>query len=118
MNTNKFHEHLDECEQCRENPLALCSTGAQLLDVECFGPSSEYQAWNTEQVFKPVSEWDEEEGDALFFKLDAGEPPVVTSPISSDWDNDYFTHWMPLPDEFKYGYRMACIKSGIVTKVK
>lgn len=26
-----FHAHLDECEQCREHPLDLCSTGAELM---------------------------------------------------------------------------------------
>lgn len=79
---------------------------------------AETLAWDTEKVFQSVEEWYEEDGIALFFNLDAGEPPAVTSPISSDWDNDYFTHWMQLPDEFRYGYRMACIKSGIKTKYR
>lgn len=26
-----FHDHLDACTQCRENPFALCTTGAALL---------------------------------------------------------------------------------------
>lgn len=26
-----FHEHLDECEQCRNNPMALCQQGHNLL---------------------------------------------------------------------------------------
>ena len=29
--TNKFHEHLDMCEQCREHPFSLCTEGAKLL---------------------------------------------------------------------------------------
>jgi hypothetical protein len=29
-----FHEHLDECEQCREKPHSLCFTGALLLRQE------------------------------------------------------------------------------------
>jgi hypothetical protein len=76
----------------------------------------ERQAWGTNQVFKSVDQWHEEDGIALFFKLDAGEPPFVTSPLCSDWDSEYFTHWMPLPYEFKQGYRMACIESGINTE--
>ncbi|MGB2264137.1 MAG: hypothetical protein ACPH3C_03045 [Glaciecola sp.] len=75
-------------------------------------------AWDTEKVFHSVDEWHDDDGIALFFKLDAGERPFVTSPLCSDWDGDYFTHWMPLPDEFRYGYRMACIKSGIKTEYK
>lgn len=27
----KFHDHLDECKQCRENPFHLCPAGEQLL---------------------------------------------------------------------------------------
>ena len=27
----RFHAHLDECKQCRENPFGLCKIGAQLL---------------------------------------------------------------------------------------
>lgn len=26
-----FHDHLDICRQCRENPFRLCPTGARLL---------------------------------------------------------------------------------------
>jgi hypothetical protein len=26
-----FHEHLDGCEQCRNHPFELCSSGAELL---------------------------------------------------------------------------------------
>jgi len=32
--TDRFHSHLDECSQCRENPFGLCPIGNQLL-VEC-----------------------------------------------------------------------------------
>lgn len=28
---DKFHAHLDVCEQCREHPFALCPTGDTLL---------------------------------------------------------------------------------------
>ena len=28
---DKFHEHLDNCAQCRDHPFALCKTGAELL---------------------------------------------------------------------------------------
>ena len=40
---SKFHDHLDECKQCREHPFALCTTGATLLraevtEVVCPGP--------------------------------------------------------------------------------
>jgi hypothetical protein len=80
----------------------------------------EKQIWDTEQIFRPVEDWHEDDGDALFFKLDAGESPKVTSPITSNWDDNYFTHWMPLPKELSKtaDYRLACIKSGIETKYR
>ena len=28
---NKFHAHLDICEQCRKHPFDLCEVGAKLL---------------------------------------------------------------------------------------
>ncbi|WP_182038756.1 hypothetical protein [Vibrio alginolyticus] len=81
---------------------------------------SEQQVWGLEPVFKPVSEWTEEDGQALFFRLDVGEPPAVTSPISSDWDGNYYTHWMKLPEVFCHinEYRAACIRSGVETSQK
>ena len=79
----------------------------------------EQSLWNSEPVFKPVSEWSEEIGNALFFALDVGEPPYVTSPLSCDYDAKYFTHFMLLPIELTLvqNYRAACIKSGMETKV-
>ena len=81
---------------------------------------AEKSVWDTEKVFRPVSEWDEDIGPALFFKIDAGEPPEVTSPLYHSFDYLYFTHWMRLPKEFGEDgdYRLACIKSGIETSIK
>ncbi len=80
-------------------------------------PYEEQRVWDTEKVFYSVDEWHEDLGQCLFFKLDAGEPPEVTSPITSNWDNDYFTHFMRLPTALTLSsaYRDACIKSGIQT---
>ena len=27
-----FHDHLDACKQCADNPFALCPVGAQLIE--------------------------------------------------------------------------------------
>ena len=88
---------------------------SKIESFDQFFDEVEKRLWGTEKVFKPIEEWDEDDGLALFFKLDAGEPPVVTSPISSDWDSEYFTHWMQIPKELGKNddYRIACIKSGI-----
>lgn len=29
----EFHNHLDECKQCRDNPIALCPIGIRILEV-------------------------------------------------------------------------------------
>ena len=34
---NPFHEHLDECGRCRNNPFDLCPTGAFLLGKAATG---------------------------------------------------------------------------------
>ncbi|MHB0964853.1 MAG: hypothetical protein ACYC36_00230 [Bellilinea sp.] len=31
---SKFHQHLDECDRCRNNPMDLCATGLALLRDE------------------------------------------------------------------------------------
>lgn len=31
MSIDKFHDHLDACKQCRENPHDLCASGGNLL---------------------------------------------------------------------------------------
>lgn len=35
--TNLFHEHLDECQQCRDHPFALCPTGDRRLRAAALG---------------------------------------------------------------------------------
>jgi len=34
MSQNKFHDHLDECEQCRNHPFDLCEKGYQIMQIE------------------------------------------------------------------------------------
>ncbi len=29
--TDRFHQHLDECERCREHPFDLCKIGVSLI---------------------------------------------------------------------------------------
>lgn len=37
----EFHLHLDECQQCRENPMKLCDVGAVLLKRTAIGASGQ-----------------------------------------------------------------------------
>ena len=34
---NEFHDHLDECRQCRDNPWNLCQAGADKLKRVALG---------------------------------------------------------------------------------
>lgn len=47
-------------------------------------------------VFYPIDEWDEDIGDALWWKLPVVERPYCGSPLDDDWPG-YHTHWSPLP---------------------
>lgn len=42
--SNPFHDHLDACERCRENPFNLCPTGDALLVAAALGPASALSA--------------------------------------------------------------------------
>jgi len=35
---NKFHRHLDACNQCRENPFGLCPIGEHYLKMSVLRP--------------------------------------------------------------------------------
>ena len=66
-------------------------------------------------VLRPLSDWHEDDGDVLWYRVPISEPPFVSSPLSSDWrietsdgrcvkvDDDeeghgpWATHWHPLP---------------------
>lgn len=67
------------------------------------------------EIFRPLDEWHEDDGTVIFFKLHAGEPPCITDPLSSDWVDNYYTHWLPLPKCFltNDNYVAACERSGI-----
>ena len=69
------------------------------------------------EVLRPLSEWQEDDGDVLWYRVPIREPPFVSSPLSSDWrvetgrdgcieiddyDEDetpraWATHWCRLP---------------------
>ncbi len=42
-----------------------------------------------------IDEWHEDVGDAIWHIVPIVEPPIVTSPLSSDWD-DRYTHFQLL----------------------
>ena len=67
------------------------------------------------EVLRPLSDWHEDDGDVLWYRVPIHEPPFVSSPLSSDWlietsdgrcvevDDEeedhkpWATHWCRLP---------------------
>ena len=44
---------------------------------------------------RPLDDWGEDYGDALWWKFPIEEPPYVGSPLDVNWP-DYHTHWTPI----------------------
>ncbi|GBF73075.1 hypothetical protein PA598K_01360 [Paenibacillus sp. 598K] len=53
------------------------------------------------RIARPIEEWHEDYGDALWWTFPIEEAPYCGSPLDSDWP-DYHTHWtpftLPLPE--------------------
>lgn len=45
---------------------------------------------------RPIEEWHEDCGDCLFWKFPIEEPPYCGSPLSSDFIDNYYTHFTRL----------------------
>ena len=43
-----------------------------------------------------VDEWDESCHSVLWWRLPVTEPPWVGTPLDSDWEPGYYTHWTPI----------------------
>lgn len=50
--------------------------------------------WN-KRMF-PLSDWREEDGPVLWFRLPVDEPVWIGTPLDEDWPG-YHTHWTPHP---------------------
>lgn len=46
-------------------------------------------------IAKPLSEWHEDIGEALWWTYPMTGPPYVGSPLWNDWPG-YHTHWTPI----------------------
>lgn len=45
---------------------------------------------------RPLDDWHEDDGPALWWRFPVNEPPYAGTPLDSDWPG-YHTHWTPLP---------------------
>ncbi len=46
-------------------------------------------------VARPIAEWHEDHGPALWWRFPVNEPPYSGSPLDDDWPG-YHTHWTPI----------------------
>jgi hypothetical protein len=55
-----------------------------------------------QECARPLEKWNEDYGDALWWKFPIEEPPYVGSPLDMSWPG-YHTHWtlIPMPQPSK-----------------
>lgn len=44
----------------------------------------------------PISEWHEDMGDCIWWRMPIEEPPYCGNPLDSEWTEDYYTHFTRL----------------------
>jgi hypothetical protein len=64
---------------------AIASAGLRMFHAAPVAPAA-----------RPLDEWDEDDGPALWWELPVTEPPYAGTPDDSDWPG-YHTHWTPIP---------------------
>lgn len=58
------------------------------------------QAFIDARVTRPLSEWHDDDGAALWWRFPIVEPPYVGTPGDSDWPG-YHTHWTAVVEPFE-----------------
>lgn len=46
---------------------------------------------------RPIDQWHEDHGPALWWRFPIEEPPYSGTPLDDDWPG-YHTHWSPIPE--------------------
>lgn len=64
----------------RDADLVMAEAGKRLRDM----------------VPRPADKWHEDDGECIWFKHPADEPPYVGQPLDSEWTENYYTHFIPL----------------------
>lgn len=70
----------------------ICVTPGELITL--LKRLKMYEKANTLQ---PESEWHEDYGDCLFYRVPIQEPPVCTNPLNTDYDENAYTHFTRIP---------------------
>lgn len=81
MTGETFHDHLDVCKQCRENPLGLCGVGRQLLEEAVNEQPEEDVTWHP---VRQTEEWRAREAElGAAIEADAARLPWYREGASS-----------------------------------
>jgi hypothetical protein len=88
----------------------LVISEAEYAELARSRPAAEVTASRNE-VPRPGSEWTEDDGDVLWFHYPICEPPWIGSPLSEDFDEDWYQWWTPLPDGNAIDAAIRALKS-------
>ena len=95
---------LKPCPFCGSKLLSFTKDGTATIllcgDCSGMGPLGMDEetaaiAWNMRGPLRPLAEWHEDNGAALWWNFPIDEPPWCGQPIDDDWPH-YHTHWTPL----------------------
>ena len=80
-----------------EHPVARRLSVREMMDVASQARKELVRSKLAPFALRPESEWHEDYGEVLWWVLPIREAPWVGSPNCTDWVDNYFTHWSPLP---------------------
>ena len=70
---------------------ACCARGNSIADMRA-ALAAMIRAIAKGSVARPIDEWHEDNGPALWWRFPIDEPPYSGSPLDDDWPG-YHTHW-------------------------
>lgn len=87
------------------NYQAVCKNCGMVFTYKSTSHDDAEQTWNTRtpdtSKLHPLSEWNEDDGNVLWWKLPIDEPPYAGMPLDLEWQHwnygNYYTHWSMLP---------------------
>lgn len=83
------------------DPISTDTSDADIMDVAADtieALADELAAARAALRPRPEIEWHEDMGDVLWFHFPIQEPPWVGTPLTNTWVEDWYTHFLPLPD--------------------
>lgn len=83
-----IQEIKDELDQWRDDYHRLLKTAEEI--------AKENTVLKEANELTPEEEWHEDDGNVIWWKLPINEPPYVGTPLDSDFEEGYYTHFTRL----------------------